>query len=95
MTWMEMIELRTTERNRQALEEELEAWIRDVGAPQAQMTCRVFRRSYVETDYCIQILHGSGDVKSHGSRLGLLMASTLRTHGLVSHRIWIPMEHEA
>lgn len=91
---MEMIELRTTEKNRGVLEEELETWIRGVDAPRAQMTCRVFRRSYVETDYCVQILHDSAEVKSHGSRLGLLMASTLRAHGLVSHRIWIPLEHK-
>jgi hypothetical protein len=92
MPWMEMIELRTAERNRKALEEELDAWIRGVDPQKEPVTLRAFRRSYVETDYCIQILHDSGDVKGHGSRLGLQMASSLRAHGLVSHRIWIPME---
>jgi hypothetical protein len=94
MTWMEMIELRTPERNRKALEEELEAWVRGVDPQKEPVTLRAFRRSYVETDYCIQILHEAGGPKSHGSRLGLQMASSLRGHGLVSHRIWIPMEAE-
>jgi hypothetical protein len=89
MKWVELIELRSIDRDLQMLKGELQNLIESVNQQTEQANLLVFHRALIHTDFCIQILHDSSEVKNQGSRLGLRIASSLKSYGLVYHSIWI------
>ena len=48
----------------------------------------VYRRKGLETDIAVHIHHGASRAREGPSRLGLQLAASLRTFGLVEHTLW-------
>jgi hypothetical protein len=89
MKWLEIIELRTVDSNRELLESRLEEVIDEVKAEMKQQTIKTYAHAMINTDFSIHLFNESKMAEQFGSRLGLHLASALREFGLVNHSIWI------
>ena len=91
MKWLETIELRSTEGNRKSLESQLLKLVNEVNRKTENHAIKVYNRSAIGTDFCIQLLHDSRKVVANGSQLGLHLVSELKAFGLINHSIWVEM----
>jgi hypothetical protein len=91
MKWIEVIELRSVASNRKLLESILQKLIEEVNKETKRPAIKAYSRSVLDTDFKIHLFHNSDKVKESGSRLGLRLASALKTFGLVSHCTWVEM----
>jgi nitric oxide synthase oxygenase domain/subunit len=91
MKWLEVIGLRSVERNREILESKLQMLTDEVDKGRQKQVIMVYRRELINTDFGIHIYHDSKKVESCGSRLGIRLADALKEFGLVNHSIWIEM----
>lgn len=88
MTWIEMIQLRAVNRNRNLLESILNKLINEVGQNNRKHIVMVYSSALIDTDYSIHIIHDSNKVEKLGSPLGVLIVNALREFGLVNHSVW-------
>ena len=91
MKWLEIIELRSVNSNRELLESQLQKLINEVEKEAKKQAIKVYSRVMVDTDFSIHLFHDSKKVENSGSPLGLRLASALKEFGLVNHNIWIEM----
>ena len=94
MKWVEMIELRAVENNRELLESHLQQLVHQVDKEANTQAIKVYSRVMLETDVSIHLVHDSEDVKNSGgplSSLGVRLASALKEFGVVNHSVWIEM----
>lgn len=89
MKWLEVIELRAVDVNRELVESKLNALMDEVGAGGRNHKAMAYRRALVDSDYSIHILHESDPVENLGSPLGVRIVSALREFGLVNQRVWV------
>ncbi len=92
MKWIEIIELRSADNNRELMKSQLESLINEVNQEARQQKIQVYRHITVETDLRIHLIHDSKKAKARRSPLGLDLASALKEHGLVNHSVWIEMQ---
>jgi hypothetical protein len=92
MKWLEIIELRTVDSNRESLESQLQELIDEADMEKEQQTIKAYSHAMVDSDFSIHLFHKTEIVEKAGSRLGLRLASALREFGLVNHNIWIEMQ---
>ena len=91
MKWVEIIELRAVENNRELLESHLQQLMHQVDKEANTQAIKVYSRVMLETDVSIHLVHDSTTVERSGSPLGVRLASSLKEFGLVNHRVWIEM----
>ena len=91
MKWLEIIELRSVESNRELLESQLQKLMNEVDKETKKQAIKSFSRVMIDTDFSIHLFHDSKKVENSGSPLGLRLASALKEFGLVNHSIWIEM----
>ena len=91
MKWLEIIELRSVESNRELLESQLQKLINEVDKETKKQAIKVYSRVIVDTDFRIHLFHNSNKIDNSGSPLGLRLASALKEFGLVNHSIWVEM----
>jgi len=89
MKWLEIIELRSVESNRELLESQLQKLINEVDKETKKQAIKVYSHTTVETDFRIHLLHDSKEADISGSPLGLHLASALKKFGLVNHSVWV------
>ena len=89
MKWLEIIELRSIDSNRESLESQLKKLINEVDKEIKKQTIKTYNRVMIDTDFSIHLLHESKKVDKGGSSLGLHLASALKEFGLVNHSVWI------
>ncbi len=94
MKWLEIIELRSVNINRELLESKMQKLIIEVEKEAERHTIRVYIRVMMNTDFSIHILNDSKVVENSGSQLGLCLASALKEFGLVNHSIWAEMHNK-
>ena len=87
MKWLEIIELRSVDSNRELLESQLQKLINEVD--KENQAIKYYRRVMIDTDFSIHLFHESNIVENSGSRLGLRLASSLKEWGSVNHYVWI------
>ena len=88
MKWTEVVQLRAADSHLTILESRLKELIHTIGNKSRRQGVMIYRRSLINTDYSIHILHDSSKVESQGSHLGLQLAAALKEYGLVNHSIW-------
>ena len=96
MKWIEIIELRVVENNRELLESHLQQLIHQVDKEANAPVIKTYHRVMLETDVSIHLVHDSEDVENSGgplSSLGVRLASALKEFGLVNHSVWIEMHN--
>jgi len=91
MQWMELIQIRSTDSNRKLLESKLQRLVGEVCRARNKEAITAYSRLWIETDFCIRILHESKELETSGSRLGLRLAVALKEYGLVDYSIWREM----
>ena len=91
MKWLEVIDLRTANSNRELLESQLQKLINEVDRETKKQAIKSYCRVMIDTDFSIHLFHDSKKVENSGSRLGLRIASALKDFGLVNHSVWIEM----
>lgn len=92
MKWIEIIELRSADNNRELMKSQLQSLINEVNLEARQQKIQVYSHKTVETDLRIHLIHDSKKTKVSVSPLGLDLASALKEHGLVNHSVWIEMQ---
>jgi hypothetical protein len=91
MKWLEVIELRTVNSNRELLESQLLTLIDAIEKAAQQQAIKSYRRVMIDNDFSIHLFHDSTKVENKGSQLGLRLASALKEFGFVNHSIWLEM----
>lgn len=91
MKWIEVIQLRIVDSNRDFLESQLQKLIEEVNKESKMQTIKSYSRVRIDSDFSIHLFHDSKKVENSGSPLGLRLASALKEYGLVNHSIWLEM----
>ena len=91
MKWIEVIQLRSVDSNRERLQSKLQKLMNEPGNETKKMAIKSYSRAMIDTDFSINISHDSKKVENGGSRLGLHLVAALKEFGLVNHSIWIEM----
>ena len=94
MKWMETIELRSVDRNRETLEMYLRMLICAVKKDLNKSTIKVYTRSGISMDYSVHLYHISDKEVIGESALGIHLTAGLKEFGLVNHSIWVEMEEQ-
>ena len=89
MKWLEIIELRSAEGNRENLEPMLNKLINEAAKEGIKQAVVIYKHVMLDNDFRIHLIHDRMKVDSGGSKLGLCIASSLKEYGLVNHSIWI------
>ncbi|MCD4848612.1 MAG: hypothetical protein K8R76_10535 [Candidatus Aegiribacteria sp.] len=92
MKWLEIIEFRSVDSDRELMKSQLQDLVNEVNRETRHQKIKVYSHITVETDLRIHLIHDSEKVKASGSRLGLDLTSALKEHGLVNHSAWIEMQ---
>ena len=92
MKWLEIIELRSVDSNRELLGSQLQKLIHDVDKETNKQAIKAYSRVMIDTDVSIHLFHDSKKVEHSRSPLGFRLASALKAFGLVNHSIWIEMQ---
>ena len=93
MKWLEIIELRSVDINRELLESQLQKLIDEVDKEKKQ-AIMAYSRVLIDTDFSIYLFHDSKNVENSGTTLGLRLSSALKEFGLVNHSTWIKMHNK-
>ena len=89
MKWLEIIELRSIDTNRDYLQAQLEKLIDDVEMEARKQVIKAYNRVMIDADFSIHLLHDSANVENEGRSLGLHLVSALKEFGLINHTVWI------
>ncbi len=89
MKWLEIIELRSSDRNSVEVLKELTELVDELNRNNSRKNVKLYMHVSVKTDISIHLNHDTADAASPGSDLGLLVASNLKRYGLVNHKVWI------
>ena len=88
MKWLEIIELRSTERNRASVESKLQKLTNEVNKETERRVIKVYSHVALDSDFSIHLIHDSKEADINGSSLGLNLVSTLKEFGLINHSVW-------
>jgi hypothetical protein len=88
MNWLEIIELRSVEKDKEFLTGQLERILHELEQEFPHMELRSYTRPLVETDFSIHLLHSTENMARTGSEAGLRLVAALRELGLVHHTVW-------
>jgi len=89
MKWLEIIELRSVDRNRDLLMSQLHELRNEIDEETGKQTVTTYYCAKFGSDFSIHLFHHSKEVEYGGSSLGVRLASALKEFGLVNHSIWI------
>ena len=92
MKWLEIIELRSIDSNREQLELLLQKLIIEVEKETKKRATKAYSRVMIDTDFSIHLFHDSIKVEYCGSPLGLRISSALKDYGSVNHSIWTELK---
>ncbi len=91
MKWIEIIEIRTADSNREQLKSQIQELINESDKEIKKLKIKVYSRVMLDTDFSIHLFHNSKEIESSGSQLGLRLSSAFKEFGLVNHCIWAEM----
>ncbi len=89
MKWLEIIELRSVDRDRVLNELDLISLVDEADPGSKLQESKLYVHGTVETDMSVNLIYDSENVDTRGSPLGLRLTSTLREFGLVNHSVWV------
>lgn len=94
MKWMEIIELRSVECNREALEKYLKMLVDGRKNELQSSSIRVYTSPGIGIDYSIHLYHTSHKPEIGESSLALHLTSGLKEFGLINHSIWVELQEQ-
>lgn len=94
MKWLEIIELRSAECNRNVLRSRLQKLSDEMAKETGKQSVKAFSSVKTESDFSIHLIHHSKEAEYCGSPLGLRLVAALKEFGLVNHTIWVEMNNK-
>lgn len=94
MNYLEIIELRTTSKDRGKVDRFLGDWLDKTRADEKQCQIKVYHHAFVETDISIHLFYKSGAESIVFSPIGSQLAIALKDFGLVNYNIWLRQKRE-
>ena len=89
MKWLEIIELRSVDRDRVLNELDLMSLAAEVDPGSRPQEIKIYVHGTVETDMSVNLIYDSENADTRGSSLGLRLVSMLKGFGLVNHSVWV------
>ncbi len=89
MKWLEIIELRAADCNREQLDPMLNNLMKETAQEGVNHVTVVYNHAVIKNGFCIHLKHDTMEVESGGSQMGLSILANLKEYGLVNHSIWI------
>ncbi len=88
MKWLEIIELRSVEKDKDFLTGQLEIMLHELEQEFPCIKVQSYTRPLITTDFSIHLLHETEDMVKTGSEAGLRLVAALRELGLINHTVW-------
>ena len=88
MTRLEMIEIRTTGKNQEALEAYLASWQAEVLTIENAPLINIYKHAALETDFSIHLLYDDKTKESDVRILSHRLTADLKAFGLVNRTMW-------
>lgn len=88
MKCLEIIELRTSDKDSKNLGKILTRFMDDLNKEYENYSIRLYRHLTVETDWSFHVHYHSRNHTTSPSPVGLGIASALKEFGLVHHSVW-------
>lgn len=88
MNYLEIIELRSSNKNHEILSEKLTGFIDDMNKEDKNYRVKLYRHLTVENDWSFHIHHQTKINTNSPNQLGLRIASALQEFGLIHHSVW-------
>ena len=86
MKWLEIIEIRSVEK--ELLAGQLEIMLHELEQEFPCIKVESYTRPLITTDFGIHLLHETEEMAKTGSEAGLRLVAALRELGLVNHTVW-------
>ena len=93
MNYLEIIELRTGNKDRGQVAQFIEDWLGKIKATDQQQI-RVYHNALLDTDISVHLFHQSVAESIGFSQIGSELVFVLKEFGLVNHNIWIEQKRE-
>ena len=93
MNWVEVIHVRSSERETDQLMKTVQRLLDEVNEDKKTRAINLYRRADLGTDLSLQLFHDSVREEIDGSQLGLCIAQALKSFGMVNHSVWIEIPH--
>jgi hypothetical protein len=90
--WHEVIHLRVVAQDLEEILPTLRHLIEEIREKENCGKVELFRRARVETDVCLHLYHESGLEPAGGSKVGVRLAASLKSYGMVNHTVWLADE---
>jgi hypothetical protein len=87
MNWLEVIKLRSAEKDSRLLNELFRSMSK--ADQKGLVTINTYRHAALDRDFSVHLHWESNQLEPHGSALGLRLAQTLKEFGLIDHSVWI------
>ena len=84
--WLEVIRLRSAEKNQEAVEEVLESLSGCIESGAAKINA--YRHIALKTDWMIVVIWDEATLNGHGSTFVLHLVEAFKELGLVDHGVW-------
>ena len=94
MKWIEVLEVRLFNRDRQLMESQLVQLKEEVEKHTGAETIEVFSRFMLESDFAAHLVHQSEDISLNGSQLAVRLVSLFSEFGQVNHKIWVELKKQ-
>ncbi len=90
MKWLEVIKLRSAEKDSRSMEELLLSVRKFI--QNGLVETKIFRHAALESDWSIHLRWESERPERNGSPLGLHLDRALKEFGLIDHSVWVEEE---
>lgn len=88
MNYLEIIELRSSDRDHGMLCEKLTVLIEDLNKGNEDCSVKLYRHNSVDTDWSVHLHYQLKSPSTSPSPLGFRISSALQEFGLVHHGVW-------
>lgn len=89
MKWVETIQLRVGENNRESLERQLVGLLLGIDRGGALENIKLYRHAVMKNDLIVHFYWRSETAEPRGSAVGLCLIHALKAYGLISHSVWV------
>lgn len=92
MRWLETIKVQSATGKEKTTENELTLLVREIRKNtdrQGLRAATVSRHASVSGYFALRLLWDTDDLQASGSSLGMNLAQSLKTFGIVNHSVWI------
>lgn len=92
MMWLEVIHIRVANHDLERVTALFVDLLNEIHEKHLCQIVKLFKRADLKTDICFHLYHDLEKMTVEGSPVGLRLAETLKTFGMVHHTVWSESE---